>query len=60
MFRIKKNLNHYCDTCNEKTKVFLYKLTYNGPPESINTHRPLKYERVYLPLCKVADTPFHI
>ena len=22
--------------------------------------RPLGYERVYLPLCKVADTPFHI
>ena len=21
---------------------------------------PLEYERVYLPLCKVADTPFHI
>ena len=20
----------------------------------------LRYERVYLPLCKVADTPFHI
>ena len=23
-------------------------------------HRLLRYERVYLPLCKVADTPFHI
>ena len=23
-------------------------------------HRPLGYERVYLPLYKVADTPFHI
>ena len=23
-------------------------------------HSPLGYERVYLPLCKVADTPFHI
>ena len=22
--------------------------------------RPLRYERVYLPLCKVADAPFHI
>ena len=22
--------------------------------------RPLEYERVYLPLCEVADTPFHI
>ena len=22
--------------------------------------RPLGYERVYLPLCQVADTPFHI
>ena len=25
-----------------------------------NTCRPVGYERVYLPLCKVADTPFHI
>ena len=24
------------------------------------TNRPLRYERVYLPLGKVADTPFHI
>ena len=24
------------------------------------TYHPLGYERVYLPLCKVADTPFHI
>ena len=24
------------------------------------TFRPLGYERVYLPLCKVADTPFYI
>ena len=23
-------------------------------------HRPLVYERVYLPLYQVADTPFHI
>ena len=23
-------------------------------------YSPLGYERVYLPLCKVADTPFHI
>ena len=23
-------------------------------------NRPLGYERVYLPLCQVADTPFHI
>ena len=22
--------------------------------------RPLEYDRVYLPLCKVTDTPFHI
>ena len=26
----------------------------------IKTYRPLRYERVYLPLNKVADTPFHI
>ena len=25
----------------------------------ISIYRPLEYERVYLPLCKVADTPFH-
>ena len=25
-----------------------------------NNYRPPGYERVYLPLCKVADTPFHI
>ena len=24
------------------------------------TYRPLGWERVYLPLCEVADTPFHI
>ena len=24
------------------------------------TMRHLRYERVYLPLCEVADTPFHI
>ena len=26
----------------------------------IKTIRPFGYEKVYLPLCKVADTPFHI
>ena len=26
----------------------------------LGIYRPLGYERVYLPLCKVADTPFHI
>ena len=26
----------------------------------LRTYRPLGYERVYLPLCKVADTPFYI
>ena len=25
-----------------------------------NIYSPLEYERVYLPLCKVADTPFHM
>ena len=25
-----------------------------------SSYRPLGYERVYLPLYKVADTPFHI
>ena len=27
---------------------------------STSQMRDLGYERVYLPLCKVADTPFHI
>ena len=27
---------------------------------TILTYRPFGYERVYLPLYKVADTPFHI
>ena len=27
---------------------------------SLKPYRPLGYERVYLPLYKVADTPFHI
>ena len=26
----------------------------------LKMHRPFEYERVYLPLCEVADTPFHI
>ena len=27
---------------------------------NLSTYRPLGYERVYLPLHKVADAPFHI
>ena len=27
-------------------------------PSVSSTYRPLGYEKVYLPLCKVADTPF--
>ena len=30
------------------------------PHTDMPVHRPLGYERVDLPLCKVADTPFHI
>ena len=26
----------------------------------LNTYHHIEYERVYLPLCKVTDTPFHI
>ena len=26
----------------------------------LKSHRPLGYERVYLPLYKVADTPFYV
>ena len=28
--------------------------------QNMSTLRPLGYERAYMPLCKVADTPFHI
>ena len=31
-----------------------------APPCTVNTNRRLGYERVYLPLREVADTPFHI
>ena len=30
------------------------------PPQGEYTYHPLRYERVYLPLCKVADIPSHI
>ena len=30
------------------------------PGYYVYINRHLAYERVYLPLCKVADTPFHI
>ena len=32
----------------------------SGKGGSRNNSPPLGYEKVYLPLCKVADTPFHI
>ena len=31
-----------------------------GPVIKGTSRRPFRYERVYLPLYKVADTPFHI
>ena len=31
-----------------------------GKPTDTGIYRPLGYERVYLPLCKVPDTPSHI
>ena len=37
----------------------LFCLYYFTPAER-EAYRPLGYERVYLPLYKVADTPFHI
>ena len=38
-----------------------YLQLYRGLNVSIKlTFRPLRYERVYLPLFEVADTPFHI
>ena len=38
-------------TCRERHCPGAYKSYSN---------RPLGYERVYLPLCKVTDTPFHM
>ena len=32
----------------------------SSPYPLLKLHRPLGYERVYLQLCKVTDTPFHI
>ena len=29
-------------------------------PSMMRTRSPLAYERMHLPLCKVADAPFHI
>ena len=48
--------------------VQIKKCKISVPPSSIATvtgegssiYRPLGYERVYLPLCKVAGTHFHI
>ena len=34
--------------------------TYTGGDRVSTKSRPLGYKRVYLPLCTVADTPFHI
>ena len=38
----------------------MYKIKQLGMQTLMVKYRPLGYERVYLPLCKVADTPFHI
>ena len=38
----------------------MYKIKQLGMQTLMLKYRPLGYERVYLPLCKVADTPFHI
>ena len=43
---------------NLYTKKCFYKLCHDE--KSINIIRPLGYEKVYLPLCKVADTLYHI
>ena len=37
-----------------------HKLTHIVNISDLVIHRSLGYERVYLPLCKVADTPYHI
>ena len=41
---------------NTQIKAFFVHLNYNKK----TSLRLLRYERVYLPLYKVADTPFHI
>ena len=35
-------------------------LIYNAQSHMMPIRRPSGYERVYLPLCQVADTPFHV
>ena len=37
-----------------------FMLTINPIPDQRFLFRPIGHERVYLPLCKLADTPFHI
>ena len=46
----------------DKNKNFAGYFNQNLLPVTtkVADHRPLGYERVYLPLCKVADTPFYI
>ena len=43
--------------CLAAKNVFL---KLKGKLQQLLTFRPTGYERVYLPLYKVADTPFHI
>ena len=40
--------------------ILAYHLVANFDIDSSTLNRPLRYERMYLPLYKVADTPFHI
>ena len=39
--------------------MFLCMNIYIGSFKWTGEYRPLRYERVYLPLCEVADTLFH-
>ena len=49
--------SEYC--CIFSIQKHLIAICYIDGPDRQETIRPLGYERVYLPLYKVADTPFH-
>ena len=56
MFRLKNNI--YIMALFDK--IIIYHTALYKFKSLIDKIRPLGYERVYLPLCKMADTPFHI
>ena len=56
----------YCVTPGDRKEsmnqpfLLSHKILLAYIPNSDHVNGLLRYERVYLPLCKVADTPFHI